>query len=74
MSRDSLSVRHKTISRYRRSQEVICMPSRLYSGLGGQDGSLCIDLQNLRYVIADKSSWDARIGAGALLGGVDAIL
>ncbi|KAK1564182.1 uncharacterized protein LY79DRAFT_684126 [Colletotrichum navitas] len=43
-------------------------------GLGGQDGSLSIDLQNLRYVIVNETSWDATIGAGSLLGDIDEIL
>ncbi|KAK1962978.1 FAD binding domain-containing protein [Colletotrichum sublineola] len=43
-------------------------------GLGGQDGSLSIDLQNLKYVTVNESSWDATIGAGSLLGEIDEIL
>ncbi|KAK2026167.1 FAD-binding domain-containing protein, partial [Colletotrichum zoysiae] len=40
-------------------------------GLGGKDGSLSIDLRNMKYVIVNESSWDATIGAGSLLGEID---
>ncbi|KAK2046192.1 FAD-binding domain-containing protein [Colletotrichum somersetense] len=43
-------------------------------GLGGKDGSLSIDLRNMRYVILNESSWDATIGAGSLLGEIDEAL
>jgi FAD/FMN-containing dehydrogenase len=50
------------------------MYSFLYLGLGGQHGSLSIDLQDFRYVNVNESSWVATIGAGSTLGGVDAVL
>lgn len=44
------------------------------SGLGGNDGALSIDLQELRYVTVDEDSWHATIGGGSLIGDIDDLL
>ncbi|RSL93695.1 hypothetical protein CEP52_013105 [Fusarium oligoseptatum] len=46
-----------------------------YANYGlGADGSLSIDLTNLRYVILDEKTWHAKIGSGSLLGDIDDLL
>ena len=43
-------------------------------GLGGEDGTLSIDLRELRYVQMNEQSWYASIGGGSLIGDIDDLL
>jgi FAD/FMN-containing dehydrogenase len=40
------------------------------SGIGGQDNSIVVDLKNFQQFSMEKTSWQATIGGGTLLGDV----
>ncbi|KAK4460156.1 hypothetical protein QBC42DRAFT_230102 [Cladorrhinum samala] len=40
-------------------------------GLGGDDGAVAIDMVHMQKFVMDKTTWQATIGAGSLLGEVD---
>ena len=40
------------------------------AGLGGQNGAVVVDLVNFQQFAVDKSTWEATIGSGTLLGDV----
>ena len=87
MSRGRSNAQMKTDSRFRPDLAVThtgkgfirevtsrCANESSNFGLGGVDGSVVLDLRNLKNFTMDRSTWQASIGGGMHLGELDAHL